>query len=68
MKAQRNRAKGDYSDNTLAYYANVFKQSYNANIRFSYIRFLRHQGYKLDSDGFFLSVQTSIIYQTQIRN
>ena len=58
VKAQRGRSRGDYSNKTLSYYTEVFKQSHNANIQFSYIRFLRHIGYKLDSDGFFLSAPT----------
>lgn len=56
-RGQRGRSRGDYSDETLSHYAYAFKQSYSANIKFSYIRFLRHLGYKLDSKGFFLPAQ-----------
>jgi len=56
-RGQRGRSSGDYSDETLSHYTYVFNHSQNANIKFSYIRFLRDLGYKLDSKGFFLSAQ-----------
>ena len=57
VRGQRGRSRGYYSYETLSHYAYAFNNSQNANIKFSYIRFLRDLGYKLDSKGFFLSAQ-----------
>jgi len=55
FKAQRKRNRGLYSSETQYEFSQLFKKTRNVNIKFSYLRFLRHLGNKLDKEGFFLS-------------
>lgn len=68
IKGHLRQKSGNYTNKTRSYYERSFDSSQNVNIKFSYIRFKRRLGFKLNTDGFFLFVQTLINYQTLIKD